>query len=73
MPTNLPKPVARVFSLRQAILVALLQPFRVCINVRTGDPPMPAPWEPRMGLDGATLYVHPAHERWAMWYLASLP
>ncbi|MGC4094903.1 MAG: hypothetical protein QM756_44695 [Polyangiaceae bacterium] len=58
-----PKPIDPVFTRKEAILFWWENPGRICINLRDGEPPMPGSWQPRMKLDGATLYVHPGNER----------
>ena len=68
-----PKPVDEVFTLPQALARWAFEPRRVCINLADGQPPLGPPWNPRMKLDGATLYVHPWNEERAIRYLESLP
>jgi hypothetical protein len=69
MSAKLPKAVDPIYSIGEAIVRSIID-RPVCINVRDGDPPMPAPWQPRMPLDGGTLYVHPVRERRALRRLA---
>jgi hypothetical protein len=73
MQSKHPKPVDPVFTWWSAVLQWLLEPGRICINLADGEPPMPGPWEPRMKLDGAILYVHPGNEARGMAYLRALP
>jgi len=63
---TVPKPVDQVRSLEQAIDCWIENPWRVCLTLADDQPPMLAPWRPRMKLDGAVLYVHPANERAAL-------
>jgi hypothetical protein len=67
------RPVDEVFPTVEAALAFFRDnPSRVTINVRSSEPPMPAPWERRMRLRGAWLYVHPENEREAIRLLAEL-
>ena len=68
-----PRPIDDVFTLPGAMLAWAQRPTRVSVNVADGQPMMPAPWRPRMKLDGAMLYVHPRNERIAVERLRRLP
>jgi hypothetical protein len=68
-----PKPIDRVFYSRRDAIQYARRSGRVSVNLADGLPPMPAPYEPRMHLDGCTLYVHPWREMVAMAWLNSLP
>lgn len=64
-------PVDEVFDTVQAALAFFREnPNRVTLNVRNTEPALPAPWERRMRLRGAWLYVHPENERAALRRLA---
>ena len=68
-----PKPVDSVHTLAAALAIVRKRPWQSSVNVTDGQPPMPAPWEPRMRLDGATMFVHPLRERRVIAYLAQAP
>ena len=58
-----PKPIDRVRTRREAIVCWSENPTRVCLTLAECELPMLPPWQPRMQLDGAVLYVHPENER----------
>jgi hypothetical protein len=68
-----PTPVDPVYTLASALVLVWERPWRSYVNVVDGQPAMPAPWEPRMRLDGATLFVHPMRERRAIARLNRAP
>jgi hypothetical protein len=66
-------PVDEVFdSVEAALAVIRENPNRITINVRNTEPTLPPPWERRMRLKGAWLYVHPENERAALLRLEEL-
>ena len=70
---NAPKPIDSVFSLAGGIAQTLANPTRAYVNLADGEPAMPAPWHPRMKLEGAMLYAHPVRERVLMHRLGHAP
>lgn len=73
MASAAPKPIDPVFTLAGGIARALASPTRAYVNLADGEPAMPAPWHPRMKLEGAILYAHPERERVLMRRLARAP
>lgn len=61
-PPTYDKPVDVVRTRLQALGHWARNPTRVTLTVANDQPPLPKPWQPRMQLDGAVLYVHPVNE-----------
>ena len=59
-------PVEPVYSLVGALVRVGLHHLQASVHVAVGQPAMPMPWKPRMQLQVATLFVHPARERAAI-------
>jgi hypothetical protein len=60
------RPVDTVLSRAEALELWRDNPARVTLTVGVDEDPLPKPWERRIRLKGAWLYVHPENERAAM-------
>jgi hypothetical protein len=71
MAVKFPKAIEPIYSLKEALALVAADPDRAYVNVRDGEPPMPAPWHQGMQLDGGLMYLHPARNRRKLQRLAS--
>lgn len=69
---NLPEPVETPLSLPDA-LAFTAKKRRGYVTVIDTEPDMPGPWERRMQLRGAWIWVHPARMARDIAHLESLP